>query len=42
MISPQITTMNPAPAESRTSRTGMVCPVGAPRRFGSVEKEYWV
>ena len=42
MISPQITTTKPAPAESRTSRTGTLCPVGAPRRFGSVVKLYWV
>src|SRR5690606_28699645 len=42
MISPVITTMNPAPAESLTSRIGTVWPVGAPRRFGSVEKEYCV
>jgi hypothetical protein len=38
MISPQIATMKPAPADSRTSRTGTVWPVGAPRRFGSVVK----
>ena len=42
MISPQITTTKPAPALSRTSRTGTECPVGAPRRVGSVEKEYCV
>ena len=42
MISPQITTTNPAPAESRTSRIGTTWWVGAPRRFGSVEKEYCV
>ena len=42
MICPQIATMNPAPADSRTSRTGTVWPVGAPRRFGSVENEYCV
>jgi hypothetical protein len=42
MISPQIATMKPAPADRRTSRTGTEWPVGAPRRFGSVEKEYWV
>jgi hypothetical protein len=34
MISPQIATMNSAPAESRTSRTGMVKPVGAPLASG--------
>ena len=42
MISPQIATMKPAPAESRTSRTGTVWPVGAPRTVGSVVKLYWV
>ena len=42
MISPQTTTMNSAPADSRTSRTGTMWPVGAPRRFGSVENEYCV
>ena len=42
MISPQITTTNPAPADRRTSRIGTECPVGAPRRLGSVENEYWV
>ena len=40
MISPQTTTTNPAPALSRTSRTGSECPVGAPRRLGSVVKLY--
>ena len=42
MMSPQIATTKPAPAESRTSRTGTTWPVGAPRSAGSVEKEYWV
>jgi hypothetical protein len=42
MISPVIATTNSAPAESRSSRTGTVWPVGAPRLFGSVENEYWV
>ena len=42
MISPQIATMKPAPAERRTSRTGMVNPVGAPRALGSVVNEYCV
>ncbi len=42
MTSPQITTTKPAPADSLTSRTGTVWPVGAPRKFGSVEKDYWV
>ena len=30
IISPQITTMNPAPAARRTSRMGKLKPVGAP------------
>ena len=34
MISPQIATTNSAPAESRTSRTGMLKPVGAPLASG--------
>src|SRR5579862_7441916 len=42
MISPQITTTNSAPAESRTSRIGMVKSVGAPLRSGLVEKLYCV
>jgi hypothetical protein len=42
MISPQIATMNSAPAESRTSRTGMLKPVGAPLASGLVENEYCV
>ena len=42
MISPQITTTKPAPADSRTSRTGTECPTGAPRSDGSVENEYCV
>ena len=42
MISPQMATMKPAPAERRTSRTGMVWPVGAPRWLGSVVNEYCV
>ena len=36
MISPQIATTKPAPATSRTSRTGTMWPVGAPSRSGSV------
>ena len=32
MIAPQIATTNPAPALRRTSRTGTLNPVGAPRR----------
>ena len=42
MISPQTATIKPAPALIRTSRTGITCPVGAPRKLGSVEKLYWV
>ena len=42
MISPQIATTNSAPAESRTSRTGMMWSVGAPLESGLVEKLYWV
>ena len=42
MISPQMATTNWAPAESRTSRTGMEKPVGAPLESGLVENEYWV
>jgi hypothetical protein len=40
ITSPQITTMNSAPAARRTSRTLTVWPLGAPRAPGSVEKEY--
>ena len=40
MISPVMTTMNSAPAESLSSRTGTVKPRGAPRLAGSVENEY--
>ena len=42
MMSPQIITTNSAPAASRTSRMLTTCPDGAPRSFGSVEKEYCV
>jgi hypothetical protein len=42
MISPQIATTNSAPAESRTSRTGIVKSTGAPLRSGFVEKLYCV
>ena len=37
MMSPQIATTKPAPADSRTSRTGSTCPSGAPmhRRIGA-------
>ena len=40
IISPVITTINPAPAESFTSLTGTVNPFGAPLRVGLVEKLY--
>ena len=39
MTSPQMTTMNSAPAESRSSRIGTTWFDGAPRSFGSVESE---
>src|SRR5688572_28504138 len=42
MISPQMTTMNSAPADSLTSRTGTTWLLGSPFRFGSVEKLYCV
>src|SRR5262249_35218214 len=42
MISPQIATTNSAPAESRTSRSGMMWSEGAPLESGLVEKLYWV
>ncbi len=42
MISPQIATTNPAPADSLTSRIGSTWPSGAPSRVGSAEKEYCV
>ena len=42
MMSPVMATMNSAPAESRTSRTLISWPSGAPYRLGSVEKLYWV
>ena len=42
MISPHTTTINSAPDESLTSLTGRTWPVGAPFKFGSVEKLYWV
>ena len=43
MISPQMTTTNPAPALRRTSRTGTEWPrCRFPRRFGSVVKLYCV
>src|SRR6266481_4771438 len=39
---PEITTTNPAAAESEALVTLSVQPVGAPRRFGSSDKEYCV
>ena len=42
MMSPQTATTNSAPADSRTSRTGMMWSSGAPLRSGLVEKLYWV
>ena len=42
MMSPQIITMNSAPAASLTSRMLTTWPLGAPRSFGSVENEYCV
>src|SRR6266540_834730 len=42
MMSPQMTTMNSAPADSRTSRIGTTWFDGAPLRLGSVENEYCV
>ena len=42
MMSPQIATTNSAPLASRTSRIGTTWCEGAPFRFGSVEKLYWV
>ena len=35
MMSPQIATTNPAPADSRTSRSGSTWSEGAPISFGS-------
>ena len=42
MMSPQIATTKPAPADSRTSRTGRMWPVGAPITVGSEVKLYCV
>ena len=42
MISPDITTTNPAPADGRNSRTVNSCPVGRPSRDGSSDSEYCV
>ena len=41
-ISPIRTTTKPAPARRRTSRIGILKPVGAPSFVGSAENEYWV
>ena len=42
MMSPQTATTKPAPAESRTSRTGSTWPSGAPICVGSALKLYCV
>ena len=42
MIAPVTTTMKPAPADSLTSLTGTLNPVGAPLSVGFVEKLYCV
>ncbi len=42
MMSPQIITMNSAPAASLISRMLTTWFDGAPRSCGSVENEYWV
>ena len=42
IIAPQTTTINSAPEESLISLIGNACPVGAPFKFGSVEKLYCV
>ena len=42
IIAPVTTTIKPAPAESLTSLTGTVNPVGAPLSSGLVEKLYCV
>ena len=42
MMSPQITTTNPAPAASRHVAELTTCPVGRPSSCGSVESEYCV
>jgi hypothetical protein len=39
-MSPEMTTINPAPAESDASVTRRVQPVGAPRTLGSSVNEY--
>ena len=38
LMSPQMAVTKPAPAASRTSRTGRTWPSGAPRKAGSAEK----
>ena len=38
MMSPQMATTKPAPAESRSSRSGTMWPLGAPRSAGSAAK----
>jgi hypothetical protein len=40
MMSPQMATISPAPAEVRISRTFTVWPVGTPFALASVESEY--
>ena len=42
MMSPQIATTNPAPADRRTSRTANTWPSGAPITEGSSVKLNWV
>jgi hypothetical protein len=42
IIAPEITTRNPAPAESATSVTCSFHPRGAPNRFESSLSEYYV
>ena len=42
IILPEMTTTNPAPAESEALLMLRVQPVGAPRRLGSSDKEYCV
>ena len=42
MMSPVMTTTNPAPADTFTSRIGTSKSLGRPRSCGSVENEYCV
>ncbi len=42
ITSPHSATTKPAPADSRTSRTGSTKPAGAPNSLGSAEKLYCV